>query len=62
MSLGSFGCALVVIGFTAVAGFIEVRPEGVRGYLASVGPPMLSLVSYGLAVFIGLRPGVRWVH
>ena len=36
VSLGSLGCALRVVGFTAVAGFIEVRPEGGRGHPGSL--------------------------
>ena len=36
VSLGSVGCALGVVGFTAYAGFVEVRPEGGRGYPGSL--------------------------
>ena len=45
MSLCSFGCAKGVVGFTAVSGFVEVRPEGGQGH-----PVSLYSLRYALGV------------
>ena len=77
VSLGSLGCALGVVGFTAVAGYIEVRPEDGRGHsgsLRSLGAPWASSDSSGViapwwssgssgvAGLIVARPWVHWVR
>ena len=36
VTLGSLWCAMVVLGFTAVAEFIDVRPEDGHGHLGSL--------------------------
>ena len=63
-SLGSFGCALVFIGFIRClwvhsGGSLEVvgrvRPGGRWVHLALLG-------SLGVVGFIWMRPGDRWVH
>ena len=75
MSLGILGCALVVVVFLGVAGFIGVRHGlfGVAGFVGerpmgrricswTLGACLVSSGSFNVTRFIELRPWGLWVH
>ena len=78
MSLGSLGCALGVVGFTTVAGFLKCtlrmarvisgcsahwgEPWGLSGSFGVIGAPWGSSATSGVVGFIKVCPGGRRIR